>query len=413
MHIVLDISRLLGLAWTSQPSGIDRVEFAHARHWRGLPAKNVTFVAQSPWGWFAALPDGLAQALLQEADRAVAPGKEGLLTRFRAMAAAALSFKFWGMGRRELARRIAGRADSLFLIVSHRALHNERATGGIIALGARFVPLLHDLIPLTHPEYTRPLATKQHLVKLDMVARRASGVMVTTEVVAESIRTHLIRSQQPLPPMAVMGLGLDLPPPRRGPPASHPYFVMLGTIEPRKNHLLPLQIWRDFALHGLANAPRLLIIGRRGWENEQVFRLLDRGNFGGLVEECGRLPDTEVSRLMQGATALLCPSFTEGFGLPLAEAMAMGTPVIASDIPAAREVGGGVPEYLHPLDFLAWRRAVLEMAEPGSVRRAAQLRRLSGWTAPDWATHFSVVENFLQNLVSSKRYSPSTVVDPV
>jgi glycosyltransferase involved in cell wall biosynthesis len=401
VHIVLDISRLLGLAWTGQPSGIDRVEFAHARHWRGLPARDVTFVAQSPWGWFAALPDSLAQALLQEADRAVFPGKEGMLTRFRTMAAAALSFKFWGLGRGELARRIASRGDSLFLIVSHRALHHERATGGMISLGARFVPLVHDLIPLTHPEYTRPLATRQHLVKLDMVARRAAGVMVTTETVAESVRSHLVRGQQPLPPMGVMGLGLDLPAPRRGPSLPDPYFVMLGTIEPRKNHLLALQIWRDFALQGLTNAPRLLIIGRRGWENEQVFRLLDRANFGGLVEECGRLPDQEVAHLLQGATALLCPSFVEGFGLPLAEAMALGTPVIASDIPAAREVGGGVPEYLHPLDFLAWRRTILEMAQPHSARRAAQIGRLAQWTAPSWGRHFSAVEHFLQHMAGA------------
>ncbi|MDB5379719.1 MAG: glycosyltransferase family 1 protein, partial [Rubritepida sp.] len=187
------------------------------------------------------------------------------------------------------------------------------------------------------------------------------------------------------------------------------YFVMLGTIEPRKNHLLALQIWRDFAIQGRTGAPRLLIIGRRGWENEQVFRLLDRGNFGGLVEECGRLPDQEVAHLVQGATALLCPSFVEGFGLPLAEAMALGTPVIASNIPAAREVGGGVPDYLHPLDFLAWRRAILEMAEPRSARRAAQLTRLSQWTAPSWGRHFSAVEHFLQNLVGSEIPAASLV----
>ncbi len=176
---------------------------------------------------------------------------------------------------------------------------------------------------------------------------------------------------------------------------------MLGTIEPRKNHLLALQIWRDFAQQGLAGAPRLLIIGRRGWENEQVFRLLDRAEFGGLVEECGRLRDQEVAQLVQGATALLCPSFVEGFGLPLAEAMALGTPVIASDIPAAREVGGGVPEHLHPLDFIAWRQVILEMADPAHPRRAAQLDRLAKWTPPSWSQHFAAAENFLEPLAAA------------
>ena len=85
MHIVLDISRLIGLAWAGQPRGLDRVEFAHARHWRQLAAQDVTFVAQSPWGWFSALPDSLARGLLREADTAVAPGKEGMITRFRAI----------------------------------------------------------------------------------------------------------------------------------------------------------------------------------------------------------------------------------------------------------------------------------------------------------------------------------------
>ncbi|WP_424810741.1 glycosyltransferase family 4 protein [Roseococcus sp. YIM B11640] len=401
MHVVLDISRLLGLAWAGQPTGIDRVEFAHSRHWRGFPARDVTFVAQSPWGWYAALPDNLARGLLQEADRAVAPGKEGLLTRFRAMAAAALSLNFYGVGRRDLARRVAGRNDSVFLIVSHRALHHERATGALIALGARFVPLLHDVIPLSHPEYTRPQATKQHVAKIDMVARRAAGAMITTQAAADSLARYLERRQQPRPRMAITGLGLDLRsvPVRRSAPATRPYFVMLGTIEPRKNHLLALQIWRELAQQDPEGAPRLLIIGRRGWENEHVFRMLDRGQFHGLVEECGRLPDSEVARLVRGATAVLCPSFTEGFGLPLAEAIALGTPVIASDIPAAREVGGEVPEYLHPLDFLGWRRAILEMSDPRHPRREAQLARLAGWSAPSWNRHFSIVENFLSDLV--------------
>ena len=403
MHIVLDISRLIGLAWAGQPRGLDRVEFAHARHWRQLAAQDVTFVAQSPWGWFSALPDSLARGLLLEADTAVAPGKEGMITRFRAMAAAALSFKFWGMGRRDLAQRLVRRRDSVFLMVSHGALNDERGIGGLVKLGARFVPLLHDLIPITHPQFAAPIHTQQHSEGMALVARSAAGVMVSSQATGEALRRHLMRTQQPLPRMAMVGLGLNLPIPRTrlAPAAGQPYFVVVSAIEPRKNQLLLLQIWQEFARQGLTEAPRLLIIGHRPGKHDQLYDLLDRGDFGGLVEECGRLPDLEVARLVQGAAAMLCPSFVEGFGLPLAESLSLGTPVIASDIAAAREVGQGVPDYVHPLDFMGWRRAILDMATPHSPLRAAQLARLRDWQAPSWSRHFETTEDFLRQIAAS------------
>lgn len=402
VHIVLDISRLLGLAWHGQPSGVDRVEIAHARHWRSLPEPQVTFVAQSPWGWFAALPDGLARALLAEADSVVAPGKEGGLARFRAMAAAALSRRLWGGGRWTLAQRLGQKKNSVFLVTSHRAVHKEAAIAGVVAAGARFVPMLHDLIPLTHPEYCRPHSTVQHAQRLRVISALAAGVVTPTRHVALQFQARLREMGLAQPPVETVGLGLDLPAlapgPAAGPPPVAPYFVMVGTIEPRKNHLLALQIWRQFAREGRPGTPRLLIIGRRGWENEDVFRMLERVDFGGLVRECGRLPDPEAARLMQGACGLLAPSFTEGFGIPVAEALACGTPVISSDIPPAREVGGDVPEFLHPLDFQGWQAAIRALAEPGHPARQAQLQRRARWKTPDWADHFRATERFLDRI---------------
>ena len=407
MHIVLDISRLLGLAWHGQPSGVDRVEIAHARHWRGLPSHNVTFVAQSPWGWFAALPDGFARSLLMEADAVVAPGKEGGLARFRAMAAAAISRKLWGGGRWALAQRLNQKKDSIFLVISHRAVHKEAAIAGVVAAGARFVPMLHDLIPLTYPEYCRPHSSVQHEQRLRVISALAAGVVTPTHHVAWEFQSRLRAMGLAQPPVQAVGLGLDLPaavpnflraPPIHARTDAKPYFLMLGTIEPRKNHLLALQIWREFARGGGAGHPRLLIVGRRGWENEGVFRMLERTDFAGLVEECGRLPDPEVAALLRGATALLAPSYTEGYGIPVAEALACGTPVLASDIPPVHEVGGDVPEYLHPADFVGWSEAVRAVAQPGGAVRHAQMQRMAAWNAPRWDHHFQAMERFLEKL---------------
>lgn len=207
------------------------------------------------------------------------------------------------------------------------------------------------------------------------------------------------------PLLAIAPLGADLP---RPPPAllpAEPYFVCLGTIEPRKNHLLLLHVWREMAARARsgtdAPTPRLLILGRRGWENENVVDLLERCDLlSGPVQEIGTPPDSRVAALIANATALLFPSFVEGYGLPVAEALSLGTPVICSDIAPLREVGGDVPDYLDPLDGPAWRDLIEAYAQPDSAARAAQCARLRHWSRPDWSAHFEQVDTLLERVVA-------------
>ena len=95
------------------------------------------------------------------------------------------------------------------------------------------------------------------------------------------------------------------------------------------------------------------------------------------VIEAGGLSTPGLRSLLAGARALLMPSFAEGFGLPVAEAIAAGTPVIASDIEAFREVGGDAIDYVDPLDGLGWLQAVRDYSTPQSPRRRAALARMS------------------------------------
>ena len=117
-----------------------------------------------------------------------------------------------------------------------------------------------------------------------------------------------------------------------------------------------------------------------------------------LVVEHSALPDVATAKLLAGARALLMPSFAEGYGLPVAEALNLGTPALCSDLPALRAVGKDVPEYLDPLDGVGWLRAIEDYARPDSARRRAQLERLRFWQAPNWNEHFATVRALLDDV---------------
>src|SRR4029079_9804715 len=139
-------------------------------------------------------------------------------------------------------------------------------------------------------------------------------------------------------------------------PFDRPYFVYLSTIEARKNHLLLLNLWRRLGGEFGDRAPRLVLVGQRGWETENVIDMLDRcPALRGLVIEHNALPDAAMVPLLKGARAMLLPSFAEGFGFPVVEALQLGIPALCSDIAALRETGGAVPEFLDPLDGPGWR----------------------------------------------------------
>ena len=404
VHVILDVSRFLACGRRRAPSGIDRVEAAYAAKWLAATPADATFCARGPWGGYAAVPRSLVADFSAALTMAWAggPGAEASRQSALRLGRLALLRVAVARGRARLANVMARERRSLFLLVSHRLMEKPEPIDELRAAGAAFIPLVHDLIPATHPEYARPGVAMQHLRRLETVASLAAGIIVNSAATGAVLQPHLVRQADP-PDLVVAPLGIEMPAPAADVPAmpAEPYFVSIGTIEPRKNHLLLLHLWRDFAAKWGPAAPRLVLVGRRGWENENVLDLLERCTLlRGLVSEAGSLSDPAVAALLAGSRALLFPSFAEGYGLPLAEALAAGAPAICSDLPALREVGGDIPEYLDPLDGSGWRRMVLDYAGPDSRARAAQLARLRGWSAPGWNDHFDAVDGMLTRVAA-------------
>jgi glycosyltransferase involved in cell wall biosynthesis len=240
---------------------------------------------------------------------------------------------------------------------------------------AKGVVTVHDLAYL-HLTDTVSSASARYRALVPRSLRRASVVITDTEVVADQVR----EAYDPDVPVVAVPLGVDqawrearpLDEPLRralGLPSS--YLVFVGTLEPRKD--LPTLL----AAHRLLpDAPPLVLVGPPGW-GEQV-------DVTGCVVP-GYLDIEALRPLVAGAAALVLPSLDEGFGLTLLEALAAGTPVVASDLPVLREVGGDAVTYATPGDpesFAAALTAVL--ADPGDaeVRRA----RAAGFTWEATAT---------------------------
>ncbi len=126
-----------------------------------------------------------------------------------------------------------------------------------------------------------------------------------------------------------------------------PFFLYLGTLEPRKNLVRLLNAYVALRSRTI-NPPDLLLVGRRGWRSQPIIEALKRTPEG--VHWLGHLPDQQLHQLYRQAVCLVLPSLYEGFGLPILEAMASGCPVICSRSSSLPEIAGNAACMIDPLD---------------------------------------------------------------
>jgi len=379
-ELLLDVSRLLWRVWRGGlPTGIDRVCLAYVRHF----APRALAVVQ--WkGFRAVLSAAHSDRIFDLLTGVWGVGRAGLVARALLPIAA---------GRRRPKRGM------LYLNVGHTGLNHRRLPQWIRAHRLRAVYMIHDLIPITHPSHCRDGEEAKHRQRLDHLLISASGVIGNSQASLDELAQYAASSCKRMPPsIAAWISGWELSAGAEPRVMGRPYFVTLDTIEGRKNHRLLLNVWRRLVCELGGNAPLLVIIGQRGWQAEDVIALLDHpGVLNGHVLELGRCEDQEVAEWIAGARALLMPSFAEGFGLPVIEALHLGTPVIASNLTVFREVAGGIPTFLDPADEESWCGAVRAFAGESSERER-QLAAIDTYRAPTWDGHFARVERWLESL---------------
>ena len=374
---LLDISRLVSRIGQGPLTGIDRVEAAWLRHLLDGQAP-VFFLCKSRGGQVL-LPRAAGVLLRDWLNEGAPANRHKALARLRPLAVARSLSHGGPFGRLSRAIRRVLPGGGWYLSLGHTNL-DERLLAALARGGLRRAVMIHDVIPLEFPHYAGPGAVERFTRRF-RAACRADTLICVSASARESVVSAALRLGSMPPPQIVAPLGTDLALPSDLPPEidpRRPRFVVLGTIEPRKNHSLLLDVWDALR----APRPQLVVIGRRGWAAPSLFERL--GRTPGVIE-LNDLSDSSVAAVLTGAHALLMPSFAEGFGLPLTEAAARGVPVICSNLPVAKELLANYATFLTVDDVAAWQAEIAE-------RSSFPPKTMKSLEVPFWIAHFQKVQ---------------------
>jgi glycosyltransferase involved in cell wall biosynthesis len=252
------------------------------------------------------------------------------------------------------------------------------------------VVTIHDAVPWTHPETLTPRGARWHRVMAERAVGSASAIAVPTQAVADELAAVLptVRAV----PIHVLGAGVARVV-LREPDAVYAervaaalalperFVLSLATLEPRKG----LDVLMDALATIGATAPQLLVVGQAGWGGVDPAAAARRAGLPpGRLRVLGRLGDPELAVVLRRATLLVAPSRAEGFGLPVAEAMAVGTPVVCSDAPALVEVAGGAAAVVPRDDAGALAAAIAKLFADSSERDRMAVAGRARAAAFDW-----------------------------
>ena len=230
------------------------------------------------------------------------------------------------------------------------------------------VVTIHDLIYLEKPELF-PFATREYWKRaVKASARRADLITVPSRYTRDQIIKWY--GEEIGEKTRVIPHGVD-PIFRPGPERDNTdrYFLCVGTVEPRKNLANIVKAFGEFSHNGKNQDVKLIWAGKKGWEDESIFEDIRKRGLEGKIIFTGQVDDEQLSELYRNALALVFPSFSEGFGLPLIEAMASGCPVIHSGKGALREVSGREQLEVDPHDPKSIAKAMKALSDSGGLRR--------------------------------------------
>ncbi|WP_051212409.1 glycosyltransferase [Rubritepida flocculans] len=281
------------------------------------------------------------------------------------------------------------------------------------AAGVRIGVLVYDLIPVTHPEYTSEGTVRAYRQGLAEGARLWDFALTISAWTARELEGALAGLGAPALPIRPVPLAhrmnVGAPPGPEDWPApladlrGGEFVLCVGTIEARKNHLALFQAWRLLLREGFAPPP-LVLVGRPGWRVEDLMAQLEATRFlDGRIRLVHGVSDPELEALYRACLFTVFPSFTEGWGLPVGEALALGKVVLASGEGATPEAGAG---FALPIDAYNPRGIAAEVRRLCTDRAAlaaAEARIREGFRPRGWP---EVAADFLAKVAELSALPP-------
>lgn len=216
------------------------------------------------------------------------------------------------------------------------------------------ITVIHDLTPLLFPQYHVFHSQLLQRLFLPGILRRADYVLTNSAHTQGDLTKFFPKTQQK---SSSILLGKDERyKPMDGGKAmqkygiSSPYILHVGTLEPRKNLITLIKAFNRFKLN-TSSPHQLVLLGKKGWKSEGIFEAIRTSVFRDSIVLPGYVEKEDLPLLYNAAEFFVYPSFYEGFGLPILEAMACGLPVITSDVASLPEVGGKAALYFDPYDI--------------------------------------------------------------
>jgi len=230
------------------------------------------------------------------------------------------------------------------------------------ARSAAQVVTIHDLNFLTHPERTTAEIKRDYPSLVGDHAHRADQIVVVSEFTAAEVQRLL---NVPAEQISVCSPGAP-PWPKRTMAPRDGYVLFFGTLELRKNVGTLLDAWEQLASMR-TDLPTLLLAGKATEQAAGWLERIERPPLKGLVKHVGYVAPDERPGLYAGARLLVQPSFEEGFGLPVLEAMTVGVPVVAANAGALPEVGGDAVVLVPPTDARAMAAAIAQLLDDDAL----------------------------------------------
>ena len=273
----------------------------------------------------------------------------------------------------------------------------------------KIIRCCYDLIPVLYPQYcVADVAAHFTRYFLD-VADSADRVLCISKQSERDLKDLLSRAGGRAVPTDVFTLGdnvvegladsigdsvRDI--------VAEPFILYVPTIERRKNHQVLYQAYHQLCQQGRQEQlPKLVFVGMRGWGVDELFKdiELDPAIKGSIVF-ANHVNDAELRLLYQQAVCCVFPSLYEGWGLPVAEALAMGKIVLSSDRGSLTEVGGELVTYIDPWHPAQWAEEIWRVATDPAYHKALSAKVASGYAPRQWCDTAAAVKSIIDELLT-------------